>query len=107
MEAMAASAMSTPASAAFTFRSVQIEPGRAPRVIERSHDRIEIGLAGLPAHGSDGGIGDVDARVRGLQDRGCVDAAGIVRMKVDRDADLPAQRLHQLLRRIGTADRKS
>ena len=43
------------------------------------------------AHRSDGAVGDVHAGFGGLQDRGGVEAAGVVRVEVDRDADLLAQ----------------
>ena len=72
---------------------VEIEPGVARRMRQRRDDGIQIRLAGLPAHGGDGGIGRMHAGVGRFQDRGRIDAAGIVRVEVNRDADLVAQRL--------------
>ena len=48
-------------------------------------------------------VGHVHAGVGRFENGARVDAAGIVRVEVDRDADLLAQRLHQFLGRIGLA----
>ena len=70
---------------------------------QRRHNRVEVGLAGLPAHGSHRRVGHVDSRVAGLQHAGGVDAAGVVGVEVNGDADFPAQRAHQLFGGIGLA----
>ena len=49
------------------------------------------------------GIDDVDARVGRAQNAAGVDAAGVVRVEVDRHADFLAQRLDQRVRRVRLA----
>src|SRR5216684_5977904 len=75
--------------------SVDIELCVAWRVAERFDDGIEIGLAGAAAHGGNRAVGDVDSGIGRFQNGGRVDAAGVVRVKVDRNADFPAQRADQ------------
>ena len=82
---------------------VQVEAGIARRVAERRHDGVQIRLAGGAAHGGDGAVGHMHARFGRFQHRGGIDAAGIVRVEVDRNADFLPQRAHQLLGRVGLA----
>ena len=79
---------------------VDVELRVARSVTERFDDGIEIGLAGASAHGGDGSIGDVDSGIGRFQHGGRVDAAGVVRMKVDRNANFLTQRLHQFECRV-------
>ena len=62
---------------------------------ERFDDGVEIGLAGASAHSGDGRVGNVDSGVGRFQNRGGVDAASVVRMKVDGNVHFLTQRLHQ------------
>ena len=71
---------------------------------KRRDDGIEIGLAGTAAHGGDGAVGDVDSGIGSFQHGGGVDAAGVMRVKVDRDADFAAESLHQFECCIGLAE---
>ena len=80
-----------------------IEPGVALRVLQRRDDAVQVRLAGHAAHRRDRRVDDVDARVGGAQDAAGVDAAGVVRVEMDRHADFLAQRLHQRVRRVRLA----
>src|SRR5215471_4322317 len=67
-------------------------------VAQRCHGGVEIGLAGTATHGGHGGIGDVHAGLGGLEYGSRVQAAGVVSVKMDGDANLLAQSANQ---RIG------
>src|SRR5207249_9340250 len=68
-------------------KRVDVELRVARSVTKRGDDGIEIGLAGAAAHGGDSDVGDVDSGIGSFQHGGGVDAAGVMRVKVDRDAD--------------------
>ena len=57
----------------------------------------------LPLTRVHGGIDRVDAGVHRRQHRGRRDAAGVVGVEVDRQADLLLERRDQLARRVGLA----
>ena len=65
--------------------------------------RIQIRLAGHPAHGAERGIGDVHARVAGAQHAPRVDPAGVVRVEMNRHVHFLAQGFYQRMRRIRSA----
>ena len=67
---------------------LEIHARVALRVVERGDDGVQIRLAGLAAHRGDGAIGDMHARVSGLQHGGGVNPAGVVGVKVNWDPDL-------------------
>ena len=75
-----------PVIGAFIQR-IQIEPGIAIGVGQRRHNGVQVRLAGGSAHGRDGGIGGIDACFGCFQDGSGVDAAGVVRVEMDRQAD--------------------
>src|SRR5205814_5108701 len=79
---------------------VDVELRVARSVTKRRDDGIEIGLAGTAAHGGDGAVGDVDSGIGSFQHGGGVDAAGVMRVKVDRNADFVAESFHQFERGI-------
>ncbi len=66
----------------------------AGRVPQCFHDGIEIGLAGTAAHGGDGRVGNIDSGFCSLQHGSRVDAAGVMRMKVNGNGDFIAQGFH-------------
>ena len=51
--------------------------------------RIEIGLTGRAAHRGNRGIDDIDSCFAGLQKRGRIDTAGVVRVEVNRQSRSP------------------
>jgi hypothetical protein len=51
---------------------------------------LRFGWRGRAGQRGDGEVDDVDAGLGGLDDRGGVQAAGVVGVEVDRDADLLA-----------------
>src|SRR5260370_41610570 len=73
-----------------------IELGVGRGVAPRLDNGVEVWLAGSTAHGSNRGMGDVHARVRCLQHRSGVQAAGVVRMEANGDADLLSQSADEL-----------
>src|SRR5258708_21520007 len=95
MEGQVVRAHSFPVVGALVER-VDIELRVARGVAQRFDDGVEIGLACAAAHGSDGSIRDVHAGVRRLQYGGCVEAAGIVSVKVNWNAELFAERTNEL-----------
>ena len=82
---------------------LQIKPGVALSELQRRNNGIQVGLAGRTRHGSDREVRDVHARFRRRQHRRGRGATRIVRVEMDRDADLLLQRLHQHMRRRRTA----
>ncbi len=83
---------------------VEVQLGVARRVLERGDDAVEVRLRGAAGHRGDGEIDNVHTRLAGLEDAGRVDAAGVVRVEVDRNADLVLERLDQFLRGERAAD---
>ena len=81
----------------------QVQPRVARGVSQGGDDGIEVGLAGRTAHGGDGQIGDIDPRLAGFEDRRGVDAAGVVRVKMDGQARFFLERPDQRVRRKGPA----
>jgi hypothetical protein len=73
-------------------------------MLQGGDDGVEVRLRGAAAHRGDREIDDVHAGVGGAQDRAGVDAAGVVRVEVDREADLLLERLHELVRGVGAAE---
>ena len=71
---------------------------------QRGDDRIQIRLAGAAAHRRDRARRRHPRPRRRLQNARGVDAAGVVRVEVNRDADLLAQRLHQFVRGVRLAE---
>src|SRR5207302_7511328 len=103
IERQIVSANSFPVVGALVKR-VDVELRVARSVTKRGDDGIEIGLAGAAAHGGDGAVGDVDSGIGSFQHGGRVDAARIVRVKVDRNADFVAKSFHQFECCIGLAE---
>ena len=65
---------------------------------------FRLGWLVCAAHRSDGAVGHVDAGFGRLQNGSRINAAGVVRVQMNRDADFFAQRLDQFLGGIGTAE---
>ncbi len=76
----------------------EVQARVARGVLQRGDDRVEVRLAGAAGHGGDGEVHHVHAGFARLQDARGGDAAGIVRVKVDRQANLFLQRLDELAR---------
>ncbi len=72
-------------------------------MLQGGDQRIEIGLAGHAAHAGDGGIGDIHIRVASPKNASGIDAAGVVRVEMDRNVHFLPQRLDQGVRRIRPA----
>ena len=82
---------------------IEIEPRIALGVLQRGDHGIQIGLAGRAAHRSDRGVGGVHAGFRRFQDRSGIDAAGIMRVKMNGQAHFLAQGREQPLGRVRLA----
>jgi hypothetical protein len=67
-------------------------------------DGAEVGLGGEPAQGVQGAIDGVAAGLDGGQDRGGGDAAGVMGVEMDRQADFLLERQHQLPGGAGLTD---
>ena len=80
-----------------------VEPGIVRGAGQCCGHRAEIGLRRQPAHRVEGAVDRVGARVDGGQHAGGGDAARVVRVEVDRQPHLVAQRLHQRPRRARLA----
>ena len=65
----------------------RIQLGVTRRVLQRGHNRVQIRLAGAAAERGNGGIGDVHAGRGGLDDAGCIQAAGVMGVKMNGQAD--------------------
>ena len=76
----------------------------ARSVAQGVDDGIEIGLAGAAAHGGDGGVGDVYAGVGGFENGGGVEAAGVVGVEMDGDADFFAEGFDEFVGGVGFAE---
>ena len=59
---------------------------------QRFNDCIEVRLRSPARHWSHGDVGNVQPDFGRLQDRRCLDAGSVVRVEVDRDADLLLER---------------
>src|SRR5262249_26857197 len=64
-----------------------VELGVAGCVTKGRDDRVEIGLASPTAHGGEGGVGNIDSSISGFENRGGVEAAGVVGMEVNGDGN--------------------
>ena len=74
-----------------------IESGVTRRVLHGGDDGVEVRLRGAAGHGGDGGIDDIDTCGGGFEDAGGVQAAGVMRVEVNRDADFIFERFDELL----------
>jgi hypothetical protein len=70
---------------------------------QRLHNGVQIGLAGQAAHGRRRGIHHAGPRFGRLEDGRRLHARGVVGVEVDRNPDLLAQGLDQLVGRVGLA----
>ena len=86
-----------------TIELIAIEFGITRGALEGGDNRIEVGLRGAATHGGQRQIDHVHTGIGSAQNGTGVDAAGVVRVKMNRQTDFVAQRLHQFLRGIGTA----
>ena len=77
---------------------VEVEAGVAVAAGQRGGDRAQVRLRGEAAHRGERAIDDVAAGLDGGQHRGGGDAAGVVGVEVDRQADLLLQRAYQFAR---------
>ena len=75
----------------------------AIRVAERFVDRVQVRLRGEPAERRERAVGDVEPDIRALEHARGADAARVVRVKMNRDADFIAQGLDQLRSGVGLA----
>ena len=75
-------------------------PGLAGGEPERLDDRVQARLRGQARHRRDRAVGDVEPDLGPLQHARGLGAADVVGVEVDRDADLLAERLDQLLGRV-------
>ena len=81
-------------------------PSRLPSrgVFRKAFDqRVQVWLRRAARHRRDRRVGNVEPRLGGVEDRGGLHAAGVVRVKMDRQARFVAQRLHELGRRVRLA----
>ena len=85
------------------IQRIQIQARIAFRVRQRRDNGVQVRLTGGSAHGCQCAIGHMHSRFSRLQNGCRIDAAGVVRVEVDRQPDLGPQRLHQLLRGIRLA----
>ena len=74
---------------------IGVDPRVAGGMAERGDDRAEAGLRGEPAHRIHRRVDGVDPGLDRGEHAGGGDPAGIVGVEVDRDADLPLQRLDE------------
>ena len=78
-------------------------PEVARAVAQRFDDRTEVRLRREAAHRIDRSINRFGARIDGRKHAGRRDAAGVVRVEMNRQADFLLQRLHQGIRRAWLA----
>ena len=76
----------------------RIQLGVTRRVLQRSHNRVQIRLAGAAAERGNGSIGDVHAGRGGLDDARCIQAAGVMGVEMDGQTDFFFECFHQFFR---------
>ena len=81
-----------------------VEP-RVPRLAAQGfHNGVEIGLAGLTAHGRNGAVDHIHSGLGSLEDGSRAHTAGVVGMEVNRNTHLLAQGFHQFGGGVGFAE---
>src|SRR5260370_13732259 len=82
------------------IQGIQIEAGSAIGTRKRGDNRVQVGLTGGAAHGSDGCVGSVHAGFRSFENGGRVDATGVMSVKMNWQSDFLFQRTDQLPRSV-------
>jgi hypothetical protein len=86
------------------FERLDVDSGIAGRAAQGRGNRSQVGLRGQPAHRIEGAVNGVGAGVDRRQ-RACrADAARVVGVEVDRQADRVLERADEGMRRSGPAD---
>src|SRR4051812_35651680 len=83
------------------YEGNQIEAGIARLALEGGHQGFHRRLRGETGHRGNSGVDDIHARLGGEEKRRDLAASGVVRVEVDRDADLLAEDADQIARRKG------